>query len=282
MAVPQVTTDGGATSVSAGVAALSVQSLEAAYAGAPALRGITLTVPLGSAVALLGGNGAGKTTTIRAVTGLLGKHRGSITAGEVRIGGELVSGLRSDQVVKRRVAHVPEGRLIFGGMSIEENLLIGAAGRQTPGKADTLKSIYEMFPVLGQRKHSAGGLLSGGEQQMLAIGRALMADPTLILLDEISLGLAPLITRSIFESLARIRTESKVSMLIVEQNAKLALEFCDYGYILENGRILHEGPADQLQDDPQVQELYLGGDPGESNRSFAEAKRFRRRQRWLS
>jgi branched-chain amino acid transport system ATP-binding protein len=264
------------------VAALSVQSLEVAYGGAPALRGISLGVERGSAVALLGGNGAGKTTTIRAISGLLAQHGGSITAGEVRINGELVSTLPSHQVVKRRVAHVPEGRLIFSGMSIEENLLIGAAGRQTPGKDETLKRIYEMFPVLGERKHSAGGLLSGGEQQMLAIGRALMADPTLILLDEISLGLAPLITRSIFETLARIRKESGVSMLIVEQNAKLALEFCDYGFILESGRILHEGEADVLADDPQVQELYLGGDPGESDRSFAQAKRFRRRQRWLS
>jgi branched-chain amino acid transport system ATP-binding protein len=261
--------------------ALTVQGLEASYRGAPALRGISLAVPQGSAVALLGGNGAGKTTTIRSIMGLLPLHGGMITAGEVRVNGELVSKMQSHQVVTRRVAHVPEGRLIFGGMTIEENLQAGAVARRTPGIPKTLESIYEMFPVLGSRKHSAGGLLSGGEQQMLAIGRALMADPTLVLLDEVSLGLAPLITRSIFESLAAIRAASGVSMLVVEQNAKLALDFCDYAYVVENGRIVHEGTAADLRDDPQIQDLYLGGDAGESARSFAEAKRFRRRRRWL-
>lgn len=261
---------------------LTVQGLEAAYRGAPALRGISLTVPRGAAVALLGANGAGKTTTIRAITGLLPLHGGAITAGQITVDGEVISGLQSHQVVTRGVAHVPEGRLVFAGMSIEENLLTGTVGRRSPGADATLESIYRMFPVLEKRKHSAGGLLSGGEQQMLAIGRALMADPTLILLDEVSLGLAPMVTRSIFQSLAEIRERSGVSMLVVEQNAKLALDFCDYAFIVENGQVVHEGRASELRDDPQIQELYLGGDAGESTRSFADARRFRRRRRWLA
>jgi branched-chain amino acid transport system ATP-binding protein len=275
MAVPQQVSTAPTGNV------LTVQALEASYRGAPALRGISLAVPRGSAVALLGGNGAGKTTTIRAIMGLLPTHGGAITAGEITINGEVTSGMQSHQVVTRRVAHVPEGRLIFGGMSIEENLNTGTVARRTPGADETLSDVYAMFPVLESRKHSAGGLLSGGEQQMLAIGRALMADPSLILLDEVSLGLAPLITHTIFESLASIRAASGVSMLIVEQNAKLALDFCDYAYVVENGRIVHEGLASDLRNDPQIQDLYLGGDAGESVRSFAQAKRFRRRRRWL-
>ncbi len=262
--------------------ALSLHGVEAAYRGVPALRGVSLRVPRRSAVALLGPNGAGKTTTIRATMGLLPSLGGAITAGEIRVDGEVVSGLGSHQVVKRRVAHVPEGRLIFAGLSIDENLTTGAVARVASGEDETRERIYEMFPVLGERRRSAGGLLSGGEQQMLAIGRALMADPAVILLDEVSLGLAPLVTRAIFESLAQIRRDADVSMLVVEQNARLALDFCDYAYVIENGRIVHEGTAQELRDDPQVQELYLGGEGGESARSFAMAKRLRRRKRWLA
>lgn len=262
--------------------ALVLQGVEASYRGVPALRGISLRVPAGSAIALLGANGAGKTTTIRATMGLLPSMGGAITGGEIRVGGELVSSLGSHQVVKHRIAHVPEGRLVFANLSIDENLTTGAVARMTPGQQETRERIYEMFPVLGERRQSAGGLLSGGEQQMLAIGRALMAEPSTVLLDEVSLGLAPLVTRRIFESLAQIRRNSGVSMLVVEQNARLALDFCDYAYVIENGRVVHEGSARDLKADPRVQELYLGGEEGDSARSFATAKRLRRRKRWLA
>ncbi|WP_344112072.1 ABC transporter ATP-binding protein [Nocardioides humi] len=261
---------------------LAVHGVESAYGNATALRGVSLSVARGSAVALLGANGAGKTTTIRAVAGLLGIHGGALTGGEVEFNGRPVVGLGSHSIARLGVAHVPEGRLMFSGLTVEENLEVGAAARTTPGADETRSWVYETFPILGERRRSAAGLLSGGEQQMLAIGRALMADPSLILLDEISLGLAPLVTRRIFEDLAAIREQTSTSMLVVEQNATLALEFCDSAYILENGRVVHQGLSAALRDDPQVQELYLGGAPGEAERSFAQARIHRRRQRWLA
>ena len=260
---------------------LVVESVEASYRGATALRGVTLRVPSGSAVALLGANGAGKTTTIRAIMGLLPSFGGQIDAGRVQVRGEDVAGLAGDRVVKRGIAHVPEGRLIFSGMSIDENLDTGLAGRTTPGADDSRALVFELFPVLAERRRSAGGLLSGGEQQMLAIGRALMADPAVLLLDEVSLGLAPIVTRSILERLTSLRAATGLSMLVVEQNVALALEFTESAVVIENGRIVHEGASSAIRDDPRVQELYLGGETG-VRRSFADARRLRRRRRWLS
>jgi branched-chain amino acid transport system ATP-binding protein len=267
----------------AGEALLEIRGLEVAYgASAPALRGVSLSVPAGQAVALLGANGAGKTTTIRAASGLLPLHQGRITAGEVRLDGKSVGGERAHKIVARGVAQVPEGRMVFGQLTVDENLRIGATGRREGDGAETLAQILELFPVLGERFKDRAGYLSGGEQQMLAIGRALMADPRLMLIDEVSLGLAPLITQSIFERLATIRRDFGTAMLVVEQNARLALEFCDHAYVLENGRVVLAGPAAQLRADPQVQELYLGGAPGEAERSFSKAKRYGRRARWLA
>ena len=280
MAVHELTREPAATS---GDALLEVRGLEVAYgSSAPALRGVSLTLPAGQAVALLGANGAGKTTTIRAASGLLSLHQGRITAGEVRLDGQVVSGERAHKIVARGVAQVPEGRMIFGQLTVEENLKIGATGRRsTDGLADTQAQILDLFPVLKDRFKDRAGYLSGGEQQMLAIGRALMAAPRLMLIDEVSLGLAPLITQSIFERLGDIRRDFGTAMLVVEQNARLALEFCDHAYVLETGRVVLAGPAAQLRADPQVQELYLGGAPGESERSFSKAKRYGRRARWL-
>ena len=267
----------------AGDALLEIRGLEVAYgASAPALRGVSLSLPAGQAVALLGANGAGKTTTIRAASGLLSLHQGRITAGEVRLDGQSVNGVRAHKIVARGVAQVPEGRMIFGQLTVDENLRIGATGRRSnDGLADTQAQILELFPVLKERFKDRAGYLSGGEQQMLAIGRALMAEPRLMLIDEVSLGLAPLITQSIFERLGDIRRDFGTAMLVVEQNARLALEFCDHAYVLENGRVVLAGPAAQLRADPQVQELYLGGAPGEAERSFSKAKRYGRRARWL-
>jgi branched-chain amino acid transport system ATP-binding protein len=262
----------------AGEALLEIRGLEVAYgASAPALRGVSLSVPAGQAVALLGANGAGKTTTIRAASGLLPLHQGRITAGEVRLEGESVGGERAHKIVARGVAQVPEGRMVFGQLTVDENLRIGATGRREGDGAETLAQILELFPVLRERFKDRAGYLSGGEQQMLAIGRALMADPRLMLIDEVSLGLAPLITQSIFERLATIRRDFGTAMLVVEQNARLALEFCDHAYVLENGRVVLAGPAAQLRADPQVQELYLGGAPRAAERSFSHAQRYRRR-----
>jgi branched-chain amino acid transport system ATP-binding protein len=237
---------------------LKVSGLEVAYGpSAPALRGITLEVPEGSAVALLGANGAGKTTTIRAISGLLRLHSG-------------------------RVLQVPEGRMVFAELTVEENLRIGATARKGGFTSEDIDRVFELFPSIASRRDDQAGWLSGGEQQMVAIGRGLMANPRLLLLDEVSLGLAPIITRAIFERLRDVRAQYGTAMLVVEQNARLALEFCDYAYILDTGRIVLEGPAAQLRADPQVQELYLGGEIGEAERSFATAKRYRRRRRWLT
>jgi branched-chain amino acid transport system ATP-binding protein len=268
MAVYELTS---AETRSAAGAPLTVSGLAAAYRGAPALRDVSLTVPPGAAVALLGANGAGKTTTIRAITGLLGLHHGRLTAGSV-VFDEDLTGLGAHEIVARGIATVPEGRMVFANLTVEENLRVGGEGDDTRA--------YEWFPVLERRRRDRGGWLSGGEQQMLAIARALMASPRVMLLDEVSLGLAPIITRTIFERLADVRRETGAGMLMVEQNAQLALEFCDHAYVLEGGRVVREGPAAELREDPRISELYLGGTPGE--RSFADAKRYRRRRRWLA
>jgi branched-chain amino acid transport system ATP-binding protein len=262
---------------------LDVAGLEVAYGGgAPALRGVTLSVGAGAAVALLGANGAGKTTTIRAISGLLRLHSGRVQAGSIALEGRDVTKLKPHKIVSQGVGQVPEGRMVFAELTVDENVRIGATARRGAPPAEEIERVYELFPQIAGRRHDQAGWLSGGEQQMVAIGRGLMAKPSLLLLDEVSLGLAPMITRAIFERLRHVRRETGTSMLVVEQNARLALEFCDYAYVLENGRIVLEGPADGLRDDPHVQELYLGGAVGESTRSFARAKRYGRRRRWLT
>jgi branched-chain amino acid transport system ATP-binding protein len=262
---------------------LSVSGLEAAYGGsAPALRGVTLEVREGTAVALLGANGAGKTSTIRAISGLLSHHAGRILAGSVELEGTDITRLKANRIVSQGVAQVPEGRMVFAELTVEENLRIGASARKGGASQEVMEQIYALFPQIERRRNDQAGWLSGGEQQMVAIGRGLMATPRLLLLDEVSLGLAPLITRAIFEQLREVRRASGTSMLVVEQNARLALEFCDYAYVIDSGRIVLEGPANTLREDPQIQELYLGGAVHEAERSFAAAKRYRRRRRWLA
>jgi len=274
---------GAADDVVARRAVLSVAGLEVAYGpSAPALRGVTIEVPEGAAVALIGANGAGKTTTIRAISGLLKHHSGRVVSGSVEVEGGDVTRLKANQIVARGVAQVPEGRMVFAELTVEENLRIGATARKGGDQDGDMARIYDLFPQIERRRGDQAGWLSGGEQQMVAIGRGLMAAPRLLLLDEVSLGLAPMITRTIFERLRDVRAEAGTSMLVVEQNARLALEFCDYAYVLDSGRVVLEGPADALSNDPHVQELYLGGAVGEGERSFARAKRYRRRRRWLA
>jgi branched-chain amino acid transport system ATP-binding protein len=261
---------------------LTLRAAEVAYGDASlALRGVTLRVGRGQAVAVLGANGAGKTTTIRTISGLLPMHGGRIVAGEVLFDGEDVRRQRPHQLVARGLGQVPEGRMVFKHLSVEENLEVGASSRRNGDKTAALDQVYELFPILRERRTQKAGWMSGGEQQMVAIGRALMSAPRLLLLDEVSLGLAPLVVETIFESLAAARRELDMAMLLVEQNARLALDFADYGYIVETGRVVLEGTTAELRGNPEVQASYLGTG-AEARQRFGAARTARPRRRWLS
>jgi len=246
------------------------------------LRGVSLTVPEGRIVALLGGNGAGKTTTLRAVSNLLKGERGEVTKGYVEYKGERIDKLTPADLVKRGVIQVMEGRHCFQHLSIEENLLTGAytsdAGRA--GIVQDLEKVYAYFPRLKERRNSQSGYTSGGEQQMTAIGRALMARPKMILLDEPSMGLAPQLVEEIFEIVKELNAKEGVSFLLAEQNTNIALRYADYGYILENGRVVMDGEGRSLAENEDVKEFYLGFSSG-GRRSFRDVKSYRRRKRWL-
>jgi branched-chain amino acid transport system ATP-binding protein len=241
--------------------ALAIANLDVRYGGAIAgVRDLSLTVPDGGFVALLGANGAGKTTTLKTISGLLPFENGRVVSGTIRFFGEDIAGVHAHQLARRGLLHVREGRHVFPNMTLEENLAaatfaLTGRGRRTGGFDD----IYAYFPLLAARRKSYAGLLSGGEQQMLAIGRALVGDPRLLLVDEASLGLAPLIAREIFDILARINFEKKLAILVVEQNVSLALKHAGYGYILENGTVVLEGTAATLSDRELVSSRYLGG-----------------------
>ena len=246
------------------------------------LKGVSLSVPDGKIVALLGGNGAGKTTTLRAVSNLLKGERGEVTKGSIQYRGEPIANLTPASLVKRGVIQVMEGRHCFGHLTLEENLLTGAYTRSL-SRADTqaeLERVYHYFPRLKQRRHSQSGYTSGGEQQMTAVGRALMAKPSMILLDEPSMGLAPQIVQEIFTIVRDLNQKEKVSFLLAEQNTNVALKYADYGYILENGRIVMDGVAADLAHNEDVKEFYLGV-AKEGRKSFRDIKSYRRRKRWL-
>jgi len=247
------------------------------------LKGVSLRVPEGGIVALLGANGAGKTTTLKAVSNLLFAERGEVTKGSIELGGERVDRLNPSELVKRGVIQVMEGRHCFGHLTVEENLLTGSYSRKASRaeiRAD-LEKVYGFFPRLKQRRSALAGFTSGGEQQMTAIGRALMARPRVILLDEPSMGLAPQIVEEIFEIVRNLNVQEKVSFLLAEQNTMVALRFADFGYILENGRVVMEGSAEALSGNEDVKEFYLGISSG-GRRSFREVKHYRRRKRWLA
>jgi len=247
------------------------------------LKGVSLSVPEGGIVALLGANGAGKTTTLKAISNLLHAERGEVTKGTIHFGGDRIDRLNPSELVKRGVIQVMEGRHCFAHLTVEENLLTGAYTRNAPRaeiRAD-LDRVYEFFPRLRQRRTSLAGYTSGGEQQMTAIGRALMARPRMILLDEPSMGLAPQIVEEIFEIVKNLNSAGNVSFLLAEQNTMVALRFADFGYILENGRVVLEGSAQALSDNEDVKEFYLGISSG-GRRSFRETKHYRRRKRWLA
>jgi branched-chain amino acid transport system ATP-binding protein len=247
------------------------------------LKGVSLEVHDGRIVALLGANGAGKSTTLKAISNLLRAERGEVTKGSVEFDGERIDQLSPSEVVKRGGVQVMEGRHCFAHLTVEENLLTGAFTRKASrGEiAAELEKVYTYFPRLKVRRSSQAGYTSGGEQQMTAVGRALMARPRMILLDEPSMGLAPQIVEEIFEIVRSLNQKEKVSFLLAEQNTNVALHHADYGYILENGRVVMDGPAAELADNEDVKEFYLGLSTS-GRRSYRDAKHYRRRKRWLA
>jgi branched-chain amino acid transport system ATP-binding protein len=246
------------------------------------LKGLSLEVPEGQIVTLLGANGAGKSTTLKAISGLLKSDDGEVTDGTIEFDGQRTTHLDPADIVRLGMFQVMEGRRVFEHLSVEENLLAGAFTRRTRTPGRDLDQVYAYFPRLKERRLGSAGYLSGGEQQMLDIGRALMAKPRLIMLDEPSLGLAPLIVREIFEIIQRINREFGTTILLVEQNALLAMSVASYAYLLENGRVVLEGTPAKLRENQDVQEFYLGlTDVGE-RRSYHDVKHYKRRKRWLS
>ncbi len=247
------------------------------------LKGVSLEVPRGGVVALLGANGAGKSTTLKAISNLLRAERGEVTKGSISFKGERVDDLTPNELVRRGVIQVMEGRHCFEHITIEENLLTGAYTRRLSRAqlGQALERVYHYFPRLKERRKSQAGYTSGGEQQMCAIGRALMAAPEMILLDEPSMGLAPQVVEEIFEIVHELNAKENVSFLLAEQNTMVALRYANFGYILENGRVVMEGDAQELRENEDVKEFYLGLS-SQGRKSFREVKHYRRRKRWLS
>ena len=263
---------------------LSVNNVEVIYDHVIlVLKGVSLEVPEGKIVALLGANGAGKSTTLKSISTLLKGERGEVTKGSIAFRGERVDQLTPNELVKKGMVQVMEGRHCFGHLTVEENLLTGAYTRSISrvDLKESLERVYHYFPRLKTRRTSQSGYTSGGEQQMTAIGRALMARPTMILLDEPSMGLAPQIVEEIFEIVRDLNQREKVSFLLAEQNTMVALRYADFGYILENGRVVMEGDAKELAANEDVKEFYLGLSSG-GRKSFRDVKHYRRRKRWLA
>ena len=263
---------------------LSINNIEVIYDHVIlVLKGVSLTVPEGKIVALLGGNGAGKSTTLKSISTLLRGERGEVTKGSIEFRGERVDQLTPNELVKKGMCQVMEGRHCFAHLTVEENLLTGAFTRKS-GRAELrseLERVYHYFPRLKHRRESLAGYTSGGEQQMTAVGRALMARPKMILLDEPSMGLAPQIVEEIFEIVMDLNKKEQVTFLLAEQNTSVALKYSDYGYILENGRVVMDGEARALATNEDVKEFYLGISTG-ARKSFRDVKSYRRRKRWLA
>ncbi len=263
---------------------LEINNIEVVYNDIiQVLRGVSLNVPEGNIVALLGTNGAGKTTTLRAISGLLKPENGFIKDGYIKFGGKDITNILGTEVVKKGAVMVPEGRRVFKHLSVDENIRVGSItrhdGQQRIRSDQSL--MYNHFPRLARVTNRLAGYCSGGEQQMIAIARALMAAPKMLMLDEPSLGLAPLLVKEIFENIQLINQEMDTTILIVEQNAKMALEISNYAYIMESGKIVLEGPSNELKDNPDVKEFYMGVTQGGRRKSFKEVKSYKRRKRWM-
>jgi branched-chain amino acid transport system ATP-binding protein len=263
---------------------LKVNNIEVVYLRViQVLRGVSLEVGDGKIVALLGINGAGKTTTIRAISGMLKTEDGQIIGGSIEFDGKRIDKYDPADIAGMGINQVMEGRRVLEHMSVEENLMVGAYTRrnQSAVKRD-MEMVFQYFPRLKDMRRRTSGYLSGGEQQMMVIGRALMASPKLMLLDEPSLGLAPLMVKEIYEIIHRINTERNMSMLLVEQNAKAALGIAHHGYVMENGKIVMEGPADKLKDNEDIREFYMGLSSSGAQKSYREIKHYRRKKRWVA
>lgn len=262
---------------------LQVHNIEVIYNRAIlVLKGMSLRVREGQIVALLGPNGAGKSTTLKAISGLLKSEKGEVTDGDIRFLGQRVDRLEPEQIVRRGIFQVMEGRRVFEDLSVDENILMGAYTRDdAAGVRRDHELVFDYFPRLKDRRRQLAGYLSGGEQQMLAISRALMARPKIMLLDEPSLGLAPMLVKEIFAIIRKINQEEKTTVLLVEQNANLALSIADFGYIMENGRIVLDGESDKLKTNEDVKRFYLGTG-GSDRKSYRDLKFYKRRKRWLS
>ena len=262
---------------------LQINNIEITYSDVIlVLKGVSLEVADGKLIALLGGNGAGKSTTLKAISGLLKTELGKVTDGNIQFDGSRIENADAEEIAKLGIIQVLEGRLTFEHLTVHENLLVGAHIRHNAGKVKKdLDMVYNYFPRLKDLRNNIAGYLSGGEQQMLVIGRALMASPKLMLLDEPSLGLSPLLTREIFGIIKRINVEEKTSMLLVEQNVRVALDLAEYGYVMESGRIVLDGPADKLRENEDIKEFYLGLDQLGQRKSYRTIKHYKRRKRWL-
>ena len=262
---------------------LTVNNIEVCYSQVIlVLKGVSLEVPDGNIIALLGANGGGKSTMLKAISGLLKTEEGEITDGSVEFDGERIDQMEPEEIVKRGISQIMEGRMVFEHLSIDENLEAGHYVRRRQTNLKTEKEIvFGYFPRLNDLRHQVSGYLSGGEQQMLVIARALMAKPKLFLLDEPSMGLAPMIVEEIFNIVTRINREQGASMLLVEQNAVAALSIAQHGYVMENGKIVLDGPADKLMDNPDVKEFYLGFSEIGEKKKYSEVKHYKRRKRWL-
>jgi branched-chain amino acid transport system ATP-binding protein len=263
---------------------LALNNIEVIYEGVIlVLKGVSINVREGGITTLLGANGAGKTTTLKAISGVLRSERGDITKGSVEFGGQRIDGLAPHEIVKRGLVQVFEGRRVFEHLTTEENLVAGAHVQPDRRRvAEGIERVYDYFPRLRERRAVQSGYLSGGEQQMLAIGRALMSGPRVVLLDEPSLGLAPMLVEEIFAIIQRLNREQKLTVLLVEQNATLALGIAEHGYVMENGRIVLEGSADALRENADIKEFYLGLTEVGGRKSYRDVKHYKRRKRWLS
>ena len=263
---------------------LSVNNIEVIYHNVIlVLKGMSLSVDEGRIVAVLGNNGAGKTTTLKAISGLLKSEDGAVTDGQIRFKGERIDRKYPEEIVRKGIFQVMEGRRVFEDLSIEENLIAGGHTNKSRRKMkEDIQKVYGMFPRLKVRKNVLAGYISGGEQQMLVIGRGLMSIPTLMLLDEPSMGLSPLLVSEIFKIIQRINQEEKVSILLVEQNARLALSIASHGYVMENGRIVLDDSVEKLKENADVREFYLGLTEVGKKKSYRDVKHYRRRKRWLT
>ncbi|MDH3943443.1 MAG: ABC transporter ATP-binding protein [Anaerolineae bacterium] len=263
---------------------LKVNNIEVIYSDVIlVLRGVSLEVPEGKIISILGANGAGKTTTLKAISGLLHSQEGEVTRGSIEYNGERIEHMAPEKIVKRGIIQVMEGRRLFQHLTVEENLLVGAipTGANNRKVQEAVERVYHFFPRLKDLRKRVSGYLSGGEQQMLVIGRGLMGTPEILLLDEPSIGLAPMLVQEIFEVIKQINVESGKTIVLVEQNARIALDVADYAYVMESGRIVMDGPSDQLAENEDIKEFYLGLTQVGERKSYRDVKHYKRRKRWL-